>query len=226
MNDQNAQSSQEKLKIMLVDDHQMLIDGIKSLLRKEKDLEFVFEANDGDEAYQYLKQHKGAVDLVLTDIRMPRVDGLELTSMIKDEMPEIKVLVLSMFNDPEIVNKILLAEAEGYVLKNTGKDELLEAIHRIADGGSFYSSEVIASLMRKRGEEDKKKKREASEILTPREIEIVRLICEELTTAEIADKLFISPRTVDTHRKNILEKTNSRSIVSLIKFAYECELIK
>jgi DNA-binding NarL/FixJ family response regulator len=165
------------------------------------------------------------VDLVLTDIRMQRVDGLELTRMIKEEMPEIKVLVLSMFNDPEIVNKILSAEAEGYVLKNTGKDELLEAIHRISDGGSFYSSEVIASLMRKRNDPDKKKKKEASEILTPREIEIVRLICAELTTAEIADKLFISPRTVDTHRKNILEKTSSRSIVSLIKFAYECELI-
>lgn len=213
--------SEEKkhLKLFLVDDHQMLIDGIKSLLRKEKQLVFVGEANDGDSALRYIRENPKEIDLLLTDISMPGMSGLELTKEIKQSFPHIKVLVLSMYNDPEIINEIIGAEAEGYILKNTGKQELMEAINRIADDGSYYSSEVIATVMKNRKNE-KQARKNIQEVLTPREIEIVRLICEELTTAEIADRLFISPRTVDTHRKHILEKTESRSIVSLIKFAY------
>ncbi len=213
-------------RIMLVDDHQMLIDGIKSLLRKEKQLEFVAESNTAEQALTILEAHPDGIDLVLTDISMPGMSGLDLTREIKNRFPEVKVLVLSMYNDPLMVSEILNSEAEGYILKNTGKEELLEAICKIMNGSSFYSHEVISSLMKQRAQNEKKQqKKNLTDLLTTREIEIVKLICEELTTAEIAEKLFISPRTVDTHRKHILEKTDSRSVVSLIKLAYESALI-
>jgi DNA-binding NarL/FixJ family response regulator len=212
-------------RILIVDDHQVLIDGIKSLLRKEKQIEFTSQANSAESALRYLEEHSGEIDLVLTDISMPGMSGLELTRIIKEKYPHIKILVLSMYNEPSVVEDILATDAEGYILKNVGKEELAEAIQKIHDGGSYYSSEVIASLLKKNKEGSKKQKRNINEMLTNREIEIVKLICEEMTTAEIAEKLFISPRTVDTHRKHILEKTSSRSVVSLIKLAYESSLI-
>lgn len=209
------------IKTIIVDDHQMLIDGIKSLLRKEKHIEFCSECHDGIEALNYIE--KNNVDLVITDINMPNMNGIELTKAIKEKYPNIKVLVLSMFSDKAIVREIIAAEAEGYILKNTGKEELRNAIEKIANSGTYYSNEVISVLMQDVRKE--KKVVDNTSHLTPREVEIVKLITEELTTNEIATKLFISPRTVDTHRKNILEKTNSKTIVGLIKFAFENELV-
>ena len=213
-------------RILVVDDHQVLIDGLKSLLKKESQIVFSHEANSGEEALRVLELHHQDIDIVLTDISMNGISGLELTEILKEKYPEIKILVLSMYNDPEIVNSILAAEADGYVLKNSGKAEIIDAIRKVHQGSSYYSTEVIASFMKHRTEDRKQKKKDIHEILTAREVEIVQLICEELTTAEIAERLFISPRTVDTHRKHILEKTESKSVVSLIKLAYDYELIR
>lgn len=212
-------------RVMVVDDHQVLIDGLKSLLKKDTNIVFSYEANSAEGALEILRDHSADIDLVLTDISMPGMSGLDLTKEIKNMYSHIKVLVLSMYNEPEIVNAILSAEAEGYILKHSGKAELQDAIRKVCQGSSYYSTEVIASYMKHRNQEEKKVKRDINELLTAREVEIVRLICDELTTAEIAEKLFISPRTVDTHRKHILEKTDSKSVVSLIKLAYQYELI-
>ncbi len=210
-----------ELKIVIADDHQMFIDGIKSLLKKEKKLNFVFEANNAEDALSYIR--KNPVDLLITDISMPGMSGTELTKKIKQEFPNIKVLVVTMFNDPAIINDILQAEAEGYILKNTGKQELLTAITRIMDDGTFYSNEVMTLML----QHNKKKINPVTtkEELTSRELEILKLVCEEFTTVGIAEKLFISPRTVDTHRKNILEKTQSKTIVGLIKYAFENNIL-
>lgn len=209
------------LKIVIADDHQMFIDGVKSLLAKEKSIHFVYEALNGEDALSYIR--KNEVDLLITDISMPGMSGTELTRKIKQELPHIKVLVLTMFNDPAIVNDILQSEAEGYILKNTGKQELLSAISKIMDDGTYYSNEVMNLML-------KHNRRKAAELhskdqLTERETEILKLVCEEYTTAGIAEKLFISPRTVDTHRKNILEKTHAKTIVGLIKYAFENNLM-
>ncbi|MBK7667584.1 MAG: response regulator transcription factor [Sphingobacteriaceae bacterium] len=128
-----------------------------------------------------------------------------------------------MFNDSAIVNEILQSEAEGYILKNTGKQELLAANSKIMDNGPYYSNEVMNIMLK----QNRKKLIETNtkEHLTERETEILKLVCEEYTTAGIAEKLFISPRTVDTHRKNILEKTQSKTIVGLIKYAFENNII-
>jgi len=207
----------DEVKIVIADDHQMFIDGVKSLLKKEKKFNFVHEALNAEDALSFI--NKNEIDLLITDISMPGMSGTELTKKIKQDFPKIKVLVLTMYNDSAIINEILQSEAEGYILKNTGKQELLTAISKIMDDGTFYSNEVIGQLLK-----DNKKKiisHTIKEALTTRELEILKLVCEEFTTADIAEKLFISPRTVDTHRKNILEKTQSKTIVGLIKYAFE-----
>ncbi len=212
---------QEEIKILIADDHPMFIEGIKALLKKEKKYVFVGEAHNGLQAIELIK--KKPVDILITDISMPELSGTELTKWVKAEYPGIKVLVLTMYKDRAVVKEILKTQAEGYILKNTDKTELINAIDKIIDNGTYYSLEVLNSLLF----DAKTKKNIVSSIsvLTPREIEIVRLISEEYTTADIAGKLFISPRTVDTHRKNILEKTDSKTIVGLMKFAFENNLL-
>lgn len=211
----------KEIKIVIADDHQMFIDGVRSLLKKETRLNFVHEALNAEDALSYIR--KNEVDLLITDISMPGMTGTELTKILKKELPDIKILVLTMFNDPAIINDILQSEAEGYILKNTGKQELLSAINRIMDDGTYYSNEVMSLMLK----HNKKKNliTETKEELTVRELEILKLVCEEFTTADIAEKLFISPRTVETHRKNILEKTRSKTIVGLIKYAFENNLM-
>jgi DNA-binding NarL/FixJ family response regulator len=208
------------IKILIVDDHQMFLDGIKTLLSKEKNLIVVAEANNGKEALLILARM--SVDLVITDINMPEMSGTELTRQIKKNFPHIKVLVLTMYNDREIIHEIVMTEAEGYILKNSNKKELLNAINRITDHGTYYSNEVISIMTE--NYVTKEKIRDKTHELSSREKEIISLICQEFTTAEIADKLFLSPLTVETHRKNILRKTNSKTIVGLIKFAIDNKL--
>lgn len=206
----------EMMHVMIVDDHLMLIDGLKSMLRNEQYIHFAAIANSGNEALQIIRSGV-EISLVITDINMPGMSGTELTKHIKCEYPEMKVLVLSMYNDPAIVAEIMESEAEGYILKNAGKDELLTAIKRIANHGTYYSHEVISELMKSL--KQTKNTTEQSKGLSQREIEILRLIVQENSTNQIAEKLFISPRTVDTHRKHILRKTNTKTLVGLIKFA-------
>lgn len=208
------------VRIVIADDHQMLIDGIKSLLRKEKRFQFVHEASNATEAFDFIRQNP--VDLLITDISMPGMSGTELTRMVKRQYPSVKVLVLTMFADAAIIKDILQSEAEGYILKNTGKQELINAIHKIMNEGTYYSNEVM-NLMS--GYTPEPEKVQEAESLTSREKEILKLVCEECTTEEIAQKLFISVHTVDTHRKNILKKTRCRTIVGLIKFAFDNRMI-
>lgn len=205
------------LKVVIVDDHQMFLDGLKTLLVKNTSIEIVGEALNGLEALELIRsQH---VDLVLTDINMPKMSGTELAKAIKKEKPEIKILILSMYNDREIIHEIVMTEAEGYILKNANKQELLNALTRIESGGTYYSNEVMEIITE--SYVAKQKTQEKTKELTKREIEIIQLICQEHSTPEIAEQLFISPLTVETHRKNILKKTKARTIVGLIKFAIE-----
>ena len=213
----------DKLRILLVDDHQMVMDGIKAMLRKEEQLEIIGEAFNGREAIKFIEQSE-KLDFVITDISMPEMDGIELTKYIKQHNPDLPVLVLTMYNEPDIINEIVLAEAEGYILKNTGKKELMEAVNRIVNGGTFFSNEVVQTMMS--NYQSERKNDNNTKVLSERELEIVKLICDEKTTNEIAEQLFISPRTVDTHRKNITKKTGVKTIVGLIKFAIANQLIK
>ena len=211
----------EPQRILIVDDHQMFIDGLKSLLRKQETFIVVAEALNGNEALKILEKQK--IDIVLTDISMPQMSGIELTKIVKLKYPEIKVIVISMHNDHSVVSEIIMAEAEGYILKNTGKKELFDALTKVANNSTYYSNDVLSVMMQTIKVE--KKLTEEIKQLSEREIEILKLIVEELSSEQIAEKLFISKRTVDTHRINILSKTNSKTLVGLIKYSVRNNLI-
>ena len=214
------ETHKEHINILIADDHQMFIDGIKSITKNEEDITIAAEALNGKEAMGYLIAED--INFVIADIEMPEMNGIELTEWIKENKPDVKVLIVTNYKDRGFIDAMIKAEAEGYILKNTGKQELLNAINRIADGGTFYSNEVVSILME--NYKEKEKAEEQTKDLSLREKEIVRLICQENSTNEIADKLFLSPYTVETHRKNILKKKKAKTIVGLIKYAIENKL--
>lgn len=210
----------EKIKIAIVDDHQIVIDGIKSLLENERDFSIDVYTTSSLEMIELLE--KIPVDILLTDIMMPVMNGQELAKKVKEKFPQIKILALSMSGQGTTVNEMIKdADIAGYVLKNIGKKDLVDALHKIAGGGIYFSDEILNEL-----DKFKDVKKENSDAhLTAREIEIIGLIEEELSNKEIADTLFISERTVETHRKNIFRKTKTGSVIGLIKYAYEHNLI-
>jgi len=209
-----------KVILALVDDHQIVIDGLISLLKGHEKFRFAFATTDPTEVIKKLEQHP--VDILLTDIMMPQLSGNTLAKKIKEKFPAIKILALSMSGSGDLVNEMIRdADISGYVLKNIGKQELIKALEKIAGGGIYFSEEVVAELQ----QSNQRKKENEEAHLTGREIEITRLIEQEYNNKQIAEALFISERTVETHRKNIFRKTNTSSVIGLIKYAYEHKLI-
>jgi two-component system nitrate/nitrite response regulator NarL len=213
---------QNKINILLADDHQMMIDGIKDMLSKNDNLLVAAEANNGQAAYEMLAASPGKFHLLLTDISMPLLSGTELCRMVKNEFPHIQVLILSMYNNATAVQEAVFAEADGYILKNAGRDELLKAVHRITNGGTYFSQDIVSLIYKQYHRE--KNQNEQMELLSTREKEILSLIVKEYTSEEIAAKLFLSKKTVDNHRQHILEKTGCKSTVGLVKFAIKAKL--
>lgn len=209
-----------KISLALVDDHQIVIDGLISLLKDAPQFEFAFATTHSKEVLQKLKA--APVDVLLTDVMMPEMPGNVLAKEVKKEFPQTKILALSMSGQGSLVNEMINdADISGYVLKNIGKQELIKAIEKIAGGGIYFSDEVIDELQRVAN----RKKQNEEAHLTDREIEIIRLIEKEYSNKQIAEALFISERTVETHRKNIFRKTNTNSVIGLVKYAYEHKLI-
>lgn len=213
----------KKIHLLIVDDHQMLIDGIKALLTDQSQFHIAAEATRGSEALSLLEKHP--VDIVVTDINMPEMSGVELVKEIKAKNADIKILALSMFGEKQTIKDMIDAGVSGYILKNTGKKELVDALSKIASGGIFFSDDVTTEMMRAMTEPLAAEPLITQVNLTQREREILKLITKEYSNVRIADELFISERTVETHRKNIFRKTNTKSIVGLIKYAYENKLI-
>jgi len=204
----------------MVDDHQIVLDGLHSLLEHVPGFTIVCSTMQPAKMLDLLASHK--VDVLLTDVMMPDITGQELARKVRATYPHIKILALSMSGQGEIVNEMINdADINGYVLKNIGQEELVKAIRKIANGGIYFSEEVLKELETVSAV---KKENTASQ-LTSREIEIIRLIEKELSNKEIADHLFISERTVETHRKNIFRKTKTSSLIGLVKYAYEYKLI-
>jgi len=206
-----------KTNLFIVDDHQLVVDGLRSLLHNEKRYEIVGFSNRPKEVMEMFDQLN--VDILLTDINMPEMTGVELTRLVKRRFPHIKVLALSMFGESQVVKEMIDAGISGYILKNTGKEELVEALDKLANGQRFFGEEVTQALMKTFRSNDEEFH------LTNREIEIIRLIEGEYSNKKIADLLFISERTVETHRKNIFRKTGTQSIVGLMKYAYDHKII-
>lgn len=208
------------IRLHIVDDHQMMIDGLRALLGDEPAFKIIAESNNGKVALSKIEKERP--DVLLTDISMPEMNGLELTKLVKDKFPDVKIIALSMFGERNTISEMLQAGINGYIVKNTGKQELVQAINKVASGGMFFSDEVSAEMMKAIANPPAK---EEIISLTPREIEIVKLIAKEYSNLKIADTLFISERTVETHRKNIFRKTNTKSVVGLIKYAIEKKML-
>jgi two-component system, NarL family, nitrate/nitrite response regulator NarL len=212
--------NRNKIKIAITDDHQIVIDGLKSLLQDHPVFEVVLECTQPLQLLSLLEQQP--VHLLLTDVMMPGINGDELAKKVRASYPDIRILALSMSGQGELVNRMIAdADIAGYVLKNIGKTELLQALEKIAAGGVFFSDEVLAEMHKTA--EINRKNEEAH--LTRREIEIIQLIEKEYSNKAIADTLFLSERTVETHRKNIFRKTQTSGVLGLIKYAYEHKLI-
>ena len=214
-------SYQLSYNLLLVDDHQLMIDGLCGILKEEKLIAKIYTANNGQEAIDRVMQHD--VDCVLMDINMPGMNGLDATKIIKQQRRGIKIIVISMISDAPIVIKLLQAGADGFVLKNTGREELVKAIEKVMHNEKYVCNELNLNLYSHLGL--KKSTTTSSGTLTAREIEIIKHIADGLTNHEIAEKLFLSTSTVDTHRKNILAKLGLKNTATLIKYAVENHLV-
>jgi len=206
------------IRLLIAVDHHLFLDGIVSLLGTEKSLS-IDTANDGYEVLE--KVNKADYDVCLLDIGMPKMDGIATAKALKEKKSPPKIIILSTYNDKEIVSEMMKTGVEGYLLKNCSKHELVEAIQKVADGGKYFSEEVQSTIVNQFTTYLTQQKNKAEKILTPREIEIVQLLAREYTNEKIANELNISFRTVETHRKNIMQKTKSHNLAGLLKFAYE-----
>ena len=208
----------ESIKILLVDDHQIVLDGLTLMLSGQLTFDIVGEAHDGKEALAFLESQE--VDIILLDLNMPVLNGYEACKVIKSKFKEVRVLILSTMSEVRLIKKLIKEGADGYMLKNSGQDELTEAISKIMKGGNYYDHRIVNAMM-KTNIEKKPKSSAVLPSLSRREKEILQLIIEEMTTLEIAKKLFISNGTVESHRRNMISKMGARNTAGLVSKAYE-----
>ena len=205
-----------KFKILIADDHSMIRDGVKTLLSKNKDLTVVGEASNGADAvakYEDLRP-----DLAILDISMPEMNGMEAAQQILRSDAEAKIIILSMYDDEDYISRCMEYGVKGYVVKNETGEELDYAVKTVLKGQNYFSSQVQQAIFKKYSSNVTKKKEKEPDIkLTSREVEIVKLISDGLTSQQMADKLFISPRTVETHRANLMKKTGVKNSIELVK---------
>jgi DNA-binding NarL/FixJ family response regulator len=211
------------IRLLIVDDHQLITDGLSHILKSENSIREILIAGNGQEAVAIALEND--IDCVIMDINMPVLNGLEATKQIKKEKPAIKIIVVSMQCDASIVTKMLKAGANAYINKDTGKCELLKAIGKVMQGEKYISPEIAHNLFIHLSDRDVAAT-EPQKHLTGREVEILRLIADGLTNQVIAGKLFLSTLTIDTHRKNMLAKLQLKNTASLVKYAADHKLLQ
>ncbi len=202
------------MNILIADDHKIFREGISQLIqRNSKNITHIEEANNGEETISILK--KSLIDVVLLDVNMPLKDGIETAKEIKKFWPEVKIIMLTMHDSQKYIKHLMEIGVHGYLLKTVSSQELLEAIETVLNDENYYDKNVQVSFL----ESFSSNNMEQDIHLTKRERDILKLICEELNTNEIADELCISAYTVETHRKNLLSKTGAKNVAGLVKFA-------
>ena len=211
------------IKIAIVDDHHIFMEGLKILLTGEKNIEIVGQAINGKDFISKLENID--VDVVLMDIEMPEMNGIETTTYISEHYPKIKVIALSMHGDEEYYYKMIHAGAKGFLLKESKSMELKEAIQKVSIGENYFSQELLRRIIYNFGSDKNIKSKKGTE-LSKREIEILSLICNGFSNGEIADKIHISQRTAEGHRSSLLKKTNSKNTASLIMYAIKNNLVE
>ena len=215
-------SNQLKRKVIIVDDHTLFRNGLRILLNNLENYHVIAEAANGKQFLELLNTI--VPDLVLMDISMPVMDGIEASSIAHQRYPDLKIITLSMYGEEDYYYKMVNAGVKGFVLKNSDIKEVKTALDIVYEGGSFFSSELLQNLVNSLKSAPKSK--EFHTELSEREMEILILICQGMSNQEIADKLFISKRTVDKHRANILEKSESKNTAQLVVYAIKNRLVE
>jgi DNA-binding NarL/FixJ family response regulator len=210
------------IRVLIVDDHAILRDGIRSILESQEDIIVVGEAGNGEEALEFVS--KLMPDIVLMDISMPKTNGLEATRLIKEQFPQVKVLILTQHDNREYIAPALGAGASGYVLKRSGRREMLNALRQVYEQGAFLTGNVTQEVLREYSKNGHNKK-EADQHLTDRERQVLHLIVEGKSNKEIALELGISPKTVSVHRTNLMLKLDVQNTVELIRYATSNPLV-
>ncbi|HOZ39493.1 MAG: response regulator transcription factor [Flavobacteriales bacterium] len=206
------------IKLALADDQVLFRRGLTMLLRDLSDVEVAFECSNGEELLTGLKNN--SVDVVLLDLEMPVLNGMDTMKRMREEFPQVKVIVLSMHSEEKFIVHLMELGANGYVLKTAEPDEIEDAIRAVASTGYHFSPMVSRVMLHGLVKKEKLKPTfDDVDPLTERELDVLRLICQELTTTEIAGKLFLSPRTVEGHRNNILQKTGARNTAGIVVYA-------
>jgi DNA-binding NarL/FixJ family response regulator len=216
----------QKIKILFADDHAIVRDGLRSLFKSDPGFIIVGEASDGAEAVKLVEENRP--DVAVLDISMPNVNGIEATNIIKERFPDTKVLILTIHENEEYIHELLLAGADGYVLKNAEKKEIFDGVRAVAGGSTFFSSNVSKALLDRLVRSTRNRvpfQISNEEKLTARETEVLRMIAEGLTSKQIAERLHLSVTTVNSHRTNIMKKLNVHEIVGLVKYAIQKSLI-
>ncbi|HMQ07884.1 MAG TPA: response regulator transcription factor [Saprospiraceae bacterium] len=213
------------IKVAIADDHAMFVDGIDSILKDESNISVAGKCFDGASVLDFVKSQP--VDILLLDINLPDINGIEVCKQLSQSNSDLKIIAISMFNEESVVTEMLNNGAKGYILKNTGRDELIKAIETVHNGQTYFSKDVtqtiMNSLLKQRKKTDKSNKFLPK--ISRREKEILKLIIEEYTTPEIAEKLFISLKTVETHRSSLLAKLNARNSAGLVRIAIENKIL-
>ena len=211
------------IRLLLADDHSIVTDGISQLVADQSDIEVVAVCNNGLEALAVLRDQPA--DVALLDIDMPQLNGIDCATRVLREFPEVKVAMLTMHREKSLIMRFIEMGVNGYFLKTIRKDELIHGIKTIAAGSDYFPSDVTKTLVSKEAVEPTVTQDPRIASLSERELEIIRLISQGMTNNDIAEKLFISPRTADTHRTNIMRKLELHNVASLVAFAFQNKLV-
>lgn len=214
----------KQIQVMIVDDHQILIDGVKAMFEQDELIHIQCEALDGDQAVARALEHQPHV--ILLDINLPGKNGFEVCRLIKEKLENIRVIALTMHNEAPYISRMIKAGVDGYLLKNSGKEDITKAIQTVMNGEQYFSEAVTKSIVEGMRAPRKPKSTDFIQKLTRREKEVLRLIVGEQTNDQIAESLFISKSTVISHRKSLLRKLNAKNTAGLVSAAYEFGLLK
>lgn len=215
----------KEVKIILADDHQIIIDGLELLLSSQSGYKVISKATNGIDLLKDIELFQP--DLVISDIEMPGMNGIESSKEIRKRFPDIKIIILSMYKEPSLIRQLIQAGVDGYLTKTSDQEELLTGIDRVVHGQKYFGSDVTVALTNSVDNQltaDRDYVKMA--LLSDRENEILKLVCEGLNNKEVGEKLYISHRTVDTHRTNLMRKLDVHSVVELIRFAIRNGIIE
>lgn len=216
----------KSIKIILVDDEILFRKGISFLLGRETNINIIFEASNGEELISFLQNNKNNhPDIIIMDLKMPGINGVEATKIIRKEFPELKIIALTSYDSKSFVANMIDVGAVSYLIKNATPQQLITTINEVAEKGFYYTDYVMKIIQDDVLTAKKTKSTLDNNFLTAREVEVLKLICSQKSTAEMAEKLFISPRTVEGHRNNLLLKTESRNIAGLVVYAVQNEIM-